>query len=62
MPGKPTVVIGFELGRSPREFTEDCELEVLIIHWAFSHFSMADKVVAVNTADRSYGPRTVLLK
>lgn len=60
MPGKPTVVIGFELGRSPRE--EDCKLEVLMIHWAFSHFSMADKVVAVKTADRSYGTRTVLLK
>lgn len=54
MLGRPTVVIGFELGQSPKEFMEDCKLEVLTINWAFSHFSMADKVVVIKAANRSY--------
>ena len=47
-------MIGFELGQSPKEFMEDCKLEVLIINWAFSHFSVADKVVVIKAANRSY--------
>lgn len=47
-------MIGFELGQSPKEFMEDCKLEVLTINWAFSHFSMTDKVVVIKAANRSY--------
>lgn len=58
MLGRPTVGLGFGLGQSPK----DCEIEVLIINWGFPHFSMTDKVVVIEAADRSYCTKTALLK